>query len=180
MKNKKIIGIIIAIIVVIIIIIGGSIIYNKKQKNNITNENTKIAVKKHEVKVNQITTMQKPKMLTEKEQIKENSDKKYVTLEEAEDYIAAKSTALLIKEFPNEKGNGDVLNNKIRAILKTTMTEKVMKDKFYLNGPKYDLNQFDVEITPIDDCKFAFNINTDNLIDNSNKDICISRTFSAE
>ena len=190
MKNKKIIGIIIAIVVVIIIIICGSIVYNKKQKNNITDQNTKIEVKKNEVKVNPTANLQKPKMLTEKElekkekeaaeewKIKENSDKKYVTLEEAQDYIAEKSTELLRKEFPNEKSNE--LNNKVRAILSTTITAKVMKDKFYLNGPKYDLHQFDVEIRPNDDLKFALNINTDKIIDNSNKYICITRTFSAE
>lgn len=185
MKKKHILIIISIIIVAIIGIIIGINIH----KNN---ENTKIAVKTQEVKVNPTTTIQKPKMLTEKEiaekekevaekwKIKEKSDKKYVALEEVEDYISTKSTELLIKEFPNEKGNEDMLNNKMREILKKTMTAKIMKDKFELNGPKYDLNQFDVEIRPNDDLKFAFNINTDKLIDNSNKDICISRTFSAE
>ena len=192
MKNKKVIGIIIAIVFVIIIIICSSIIYNKKQKNNITNQGTKIEVKKNEEKVNPTSNIQKPKMLTEKEltqkekeaaeewKLKKNSDKKYVTLEEAQNYIAEKSTELLIKEFPNEKSNEYELSNKIRSILKITITAKVMKDKFDLNGPKYDLHQFDVEIRPNDDLKFALNINTDKIIDNSNKYICITRTFSAE
>ena len=192
MKNKKVIGIIIAIVFVIIIIICSSIIYNKKQKNNITNQGTKLEVKKNEEKVNPTSNIQKPKMLTEKElaekekeaaeewKLKKNSDKKYVTLEEAQNYIAEKSTELLIKEFPNEKSNEYELSNKIRSILKTTITAKVMKDKFDLNGPKYDLHQFDVEIRPNNDLKFALNINTDKIIDNSNKYICITRTFSAE
>ena len=192
MKNKKSIGILILNIIAIIIIISGVSIYNKKQKNNITNQGTKIEVKKNEEKVNPTSNIQKPKMLTEKElaekekeaaeewELKKNSDKKYVTLEEAQDYIAEKSTELLIKEFPNEKSNEYELDNKIRAILKTTITEKVMKDKFDLNGPKYDLNQFDIEIRPNDYLKFALNINTDKIIDNSNKYICITRTFSAE
>lgn len=192
MKNKKSIGILILIIIAIIIIISGVSIYNKEQKNNITNQGTKLEVKKNEEKVNPTSNIQKPKMLTEKElsekekeaaeewKLKKNSDKKYVTLEEAQDYIAEKSTELLIKEFPNEKSNEYELSNKIRSILKTTITAKVMKDKFDLNGPKYDLHQFDVEIRPNDDLKFALNINTDKIIDNSNKYICITRTFSAE
>ena len=192
MKNKKSIGIFILIIIAIIIIIAGVSIYNKKQKNNITNQGTKIEVKKNEEKFNPTSNIQKPKMLTEKElaekekeaaeewKLKKNSDKKYVTLEEAQDYIAEKSTELLIKEFPSEKSKEYKLDNKIRAILKTTITAKVMKDKFDLNGPKYDLNQFAVEIRPNDDLKFALNINTDKIIDNSNKYICITRTFSAE
>ena len=192
MKNKKVIGIIIAIVFVIIIIICSFIIYNKKQKNNIINQGTKIEVKKNEEKVNPTSNVQKPKMLTEKElaekekeaaeewKLKKNSDKKYVTLEEAQDYIAEKSTELLIKEFPNEKSNEYELSNKIRSILKTTITAKVMKNKFDLNGPKYDLNQFDIEIRPNDDFIFALNINIDKIIDNSNKYICITRTFSAE
>lgn len=192
MKNKKSIGILILIIIAIIIIISGVSIYNKEQKNNITNQGTKLEVKKNEEKVNPTSNIQKPKMLTEKElsekekeaaeewKLKKNSDKKYVTLEEAQDYIAEKSTELLIKEFPNEKSNEYELSNKIRSILKTTITAKVMKDKFDLNGPKYDLHQFDVEIRPNDDLKFALNINTDKIIDNSNKYICITRTFSEE
>lgn len=188
MKKKHILIIISIIIVVIIGIIIGINIH----KNNMNKENTKAVVKTQEVKVNPTTTIQKPKMLTETElaekekeaaaewKIREKRDKKYVTLEEVEDYIATKSTALLIKEFPNEKVNEDVLNNKMKELLKTTITEKVIKEKFELNGPKYDLNQFDVEITPIDDLKFALNINTDKLIPNSNKDISIVRTFSAE
>lgn len=176
----------------IIIIICSSIIYNKEQKNNITNQGTKIEVKKNEEKVNPTSNIQKPNMLTEKEltqkekeaaeewKLKKNSDKKYVTLEEAQNYIAEKSTELLIKEFPNEKSNEYELSNKIRSILKITITAKVMKDKFDLNGPKYDLHQFDIEIRPNDDLKFALNINTDKIIDNSNKYICITRTFSAE
>ncbi|MGV3027035.1 hypothetical protein ACED96_15080 [Clostridium thermobutyricum] len=192
MKNKKVIGIIIAIVFVIIIIICSFIIYNKKQKNNIINQGTKIEVKKNEEKVNPTSNVQKPKMLTEKElaekekeaaeewKLKKNNDKKYVTLEEAQDYIAEKSTELLIKEFPNEKSNEYELDNKMREILKTTITAKVMKNKFDLNGPKYDLNQFDIEIRPNDDFIFALNINIDKIIDNSNKYICITRTFSAE
>lgn len=192
MKNKKSIGILILIIIAIIIIISGVSIYNKKQKNNITNQGTKLEVKQNKEKVNPTSNIQKPKMLTEKElaekekeaaeewKLKKNSDKKYVTLEEAQNYIAEKSTELLIKEFPNEKNHEYVLSNKIREILKTTVTEKVIKDKFNLNGPKYYLNQFYIEIRPNDDLKFAININTDKLIDNSNKYICITRTFSAE
>ena len=64
MKNKKSIGILILIIITIIIIIAGVSIYNKKQKNNITNQGTKIEVKKNEEKVNPISNIQKPKMLT--------------------------------------------------------------------------------------------------------------------
>ena len=48
----------------IIIIICSSIIYNKKYKNNIDNKGTKKEVKKNEEKVNPISNIQKPKMLT--------------------------------------------------------------------------------------------------------------------
>lgn len=188
MKNKKLIG----LILVIIIVICGTIIYNKKTKNNSTNENTKTAVTNTNVKSNSVTTTEKPKLLTQKEiaekdkeaaekqKIRNENAKKYVSLEEAQDYIANESTTLLIKEFPNEKANANILNAKMKDILKTSMTPSTLKDKFSLNGPKYDLNQFDVELSPNNDLKFALNISTNELMPNTNKYIFIARTFSAE
>ncbi|WP_297634512.1 hypothetical protein [uncultured Clostridium sp.] len=203
MKNKKFLGLFL-VILIILIFSCGMIIYNKKSRNNITANNTtptknssiseNINPSTTNTKITNTSTKatEKPKMLTGKEisekekeaaeaqKIRDNNENKYVSLEEAQEYVATKSTALLIKQFPSEKDNETIIKNKMNAILKTTMTAKALKETQNLNGPTYDLNKFDVEIKPTNDCKFAFNISTNNLINNSNEYIFISNDHSAE
>lgn len=186
MKHKKLIGLVLGII---IILICGTIIYSKKTKNYIP---TSPVVKNTKIPVNSGTIIDKPKMLTQKEidekekdatqnlHVKESNTQKYASLDETQDYIANKITLLLINTFPNEKNNKDILNNKIKMFLLSTMTPSLFKEKFNLTGPTYDLNQLDVEIQQNNDLKFAFNINTNKFIANSNKFISITRNFSAQ
>lgn len=185
MKRK--ILILIGIIVLIVVIIIGINIYRGEKESK-----SKESVQAINTQVNKNTSIEKPKVLTQKElalkekraaenwKIRMAKEKKPVSYSETIDYLAVKSTTLLLERFPNEKVNEVDLDNKLKDILTKKMTREVIKEKFGLKGSEYDLHQFSIDITPVGDEKFAFNIDTNEIIPNTNKAISISRSFSAE
>ncbi|MGL5646560.1 MAG: hypothetical protein ACRDDY_01815 [Clostridium sp.] len=140
---------------------------------------------------NQSTSDNKPKMLTQKQlaqkekeaaeawKIREAHMKKLVSFEGIKEYMVDQAATALINQFPSEQKNKSEIEGKLKVIIDKTVTPEVMKEKFGLTGPEYDINKVAAEITPVDDLKFALNINTNQFVANSNKDIAIVPTNSA-